>query len=414
MQLNARNADLQSMVDILTTQHALKYDAVVGARNLRVEHGVLVVTGDDVVMDEHGVTRVEGKYRPTVVADEGLADKLGIPVPYLKRLRASNVDLYDANVNGWLSGVPTWGQTGPLERGDRADNRSFLIRCFKAADNSVEGICRAVLSQNFKVIDNLDVLVAALTGIQESGVEVNITGCDLTERRMRVRIESPSVAALAPTLLEHYRSPFSTRDGDGGVVRPHWGFEAAAREGQGYEPGTEPVVFAGFEISNSETGGGAFTLTPRLVIQICRNGLTIQADALRSIHLGGKMEEGLVKWSDETREKEVALVTAKARDAVATFLDVEYVTRTITKLEEKAGKPVTNPQDTIEKVSTQLRFTQERREQVLDFFIRGGQMTAAGVLNAVTAAAQVVEDADDAAELESLGVKAMELAASFA
>jgi len=34
-----------------------------------------------------------------------MADKLGIPVAYLRRLRAEHLALYDANVNGWLRGV---------------------------------------------------------------------------------------------------------------------------------------------------------------------------------------------------------------------------------------------------------------------------------------------------------------------
>ena len=51
--------------------------------------------------------------------------------------------------------------------------------------------------------------------------------------------------------------------------------------------GAEPIVFAGFVISNSETGGGAFSVTPRLVVKVCNNGLTITADALRAIKATG-------------------------------------------------------------------------------------------------------------------------------
>ncbi len=46
-----------------------------------------------------------------------LADKLGIPLPDLHRMHADAVDLYDANVNGWLA---------------RTDRR-FLIRVLAAA-----------------------------------------------------------------------------------------------------------------------------------------------------------------------------------------------------------------------------------------------------------------------------------------
>ena len=46
------------------------------------------------------------------------------------------------------------------------------------------------------------------------------------------------------------------------------------------------MVFAGWVLSNSETGCGAFTITPRLVVHVCRNGMTITKDALRAVHLG--------------------------------------------------------------------------------------------------------------------------------
>ena len=56
------------------------------------------------------------------------------------------------------------------------------------------------------------------------------------------------------------------------------------------------MVFAGFVITNSETGCGAFSLTPRLVVQVCRNGMTITRDAMRVVHLGERLDQGVVTW----------------------------------------------------------------------------------------------------------------------
>ncbi|MDN5853346.1 MAG: hypothetical protein L0K86_10970 [Actinomycetia bacterium] len=53
-----------------------------------------------------GVTVGETVLRPTAVADAGIAEKLGIPLPYLRRLRAEQIGLYDANVNTWLGDDP--------------------------------------------------------------------------------------------------------------------------------------------------------------------------------------------------------------------------------------------------------------------------------------------------------------------
>jgi hypothetical protein len=49
-----------------------------------------------------------------------------------------------------------------------------------------------------------------------------------------------------------------------------------------------PLVFAGFVISNSETGHGSFKITP----QICDNGLTLTQPSLTEVHLGGRLPTG--------------------------------------------------------------------------------------------------------------------------
>jgi hypothetical protein len=68
-------------------------------------------------------------------------------------------------------------------------------------------------------------------------------------------------------------------------------------------------VFAGFVISNSETGCGAFTLTPRLIVQVCRNGMTIIKDAIRAVHLGS----GLLPSSGRHRAGHRSRVVADRR-----------------------------------------------------------------------------------------------------
>ena len=57
-----------------------------------------------------------------------------------------------------------------------------------------------------------------------------------------------------------------------------------------------------------------------------------------------------------------------------------------------------------------VRFTDEQQAAILDHFIGGRTRTAGGVLQAVTSAAQVQDDADVAYELERLGLRAMTLA----
>lgn len=407
---SARNATLEDLATLLKEQHARKVDVVAPATAIQSVEGLLVVKGAEAEITEAGVTQTDGVYRPTSVCDEGVAEKLQIPLAYVRRLRSERPDLYDANVNGWLHGNVTPGVDD--NQAGLPDARKFLLRCFKGDDGESVGVARALLSDSYKIVDNLDVLTAALDGVRQAGAAIDIDGCDLTDRRMYVRIVAPGIKALAPALLANYRSPFR----DGGVQRAgngHWGFEAARREGMGYDAGSEPVVFGGFVLSNSETGGGAFSITPRLVIQICKNGLCITEDVLRSVHLGSKMDEGVIKWSDDTQQKNIALVTAKTRDAVATFLDTSYMEKVISRIEEKAGVEIAKPVDDVKTIGKKLTFDEATIDGVLEHFMRGSDMTAGGVMNAVTSFAQTVDDADKAYEIEQQGLRALDLAAAL-
>jgi hypothetical protein len=265
-----RNAALEDLAALLRDQQARKVDIVTPATAIRASGGHLVVDSSVPLIGPGGVTMTAGTYRPTEVCDQGIADKLGIPAAYLRRLREQRPALYDANVNGWLGG----------------DDRRFLIRCLRGQDGG--GAARAFLSDEYKIIDSLDVLMAALEGIRGCGVPVQVAGCDLADRRMYVRVTCEDVAVLAPTLLAGYRSPFTVAAG-----------------------ADNPVVFAGFVLSNSETGCGAFTLTPRLVVRVCDNGMTITRDAIRAVHLGERLGEGIVTWSGTTQDKILELITAK-------------------------------------------------------------------------------------------------------
>jgi hypothetical protein len=323
-----RNVTLADLAGLLRDQQARKVDVVAPASAIHAAQGQLMIEGTDPVIDDNGVTLSTGTYSPTEVCDQGLADKLGIPAAYLRRTREQRPGLYDANVNGWLAG----------------DSRKFLIRCLRPATGTGQGAARAFLSDGYKRIDNLDVLMAALDGVRQARVPAEVDGCDLTERKMYVRVVCEQVRALAPALLGGYRSPYTGASG-----------------------ADNPVVFAGFVISNSETGCGAFTLTPRLVVQVCRNGMTITRDAIRAVHLGERLDEGVVTWSGNTLDKTLALITARTTDAVTTFLEPGYVSRAVAAITAQAGHELADPAQAVAVVSQRLRFTEPQQSEILAF-----------------------------------------------
>jgi hypothetical protein len=370
--LTARNSSIEDLVALLRGQQARKVDVVAPASAIRSDGGLIMLDGAVPQLTEDGVTMTAGAYRPTDVCDAGIADKLGIPAGYLKRMRASRPGLFDANVNGWLAG----------------DDRSFFVRCLRSGGGQA-GVARAWLSDGYKPIDHLDTLMAVFDGIRAAGQDVTIDSCDLTERRMYVRVRCEAVQVLAPALLSDYKSPFT-----------------------GARGADNPVVFAGFVVANSETGCGACTVTPRLVAQVCANGMTITRDAVRAVHLGERMEEG-VRWSGDTLDRQLALVTAKARDAVKAFLSPGYAERIVRGLEKQAGHPVADAARTVEVISGRLRYSEAQQAEILDHFIKGGDLTAGGIMHAVTSVAQVQADGDAAWDLENTALDALTLAAAL-
>lgn len=398
----ARNASLPDLVEILRAKHTLKLDVV--ANSLAIvprRDGLLDVEyPEPILLDDGLLTR--GTYRPTAIFDEGLAEKLGIPVAYLKRLRATRPDLWAANVAGWLHGWPgTTSDLGTVAGAD-PDPRQQLLRLFRPAtlDDSV-GVARAFLSDTYKVMDDLDVLTAALDAVKESGVNVEIVGCDLSDRRMSVKVAAPEIYAYADTLLRDYRNPFSRgarRAGDGSGPFP--------TDGSG-----RPIVFAGFVLSNSEVGGGAASLTPRLTIEICSNGMTVNRDIVRAVHLGRRLGSGVVQWSDETQQRNLDLVASMTKDAVRTFLNVDYVTAKVAEIESNGRKPIV-VEAQVRHVANTLAFTEDQTTALVNHFMLGGQMTAMGVANAVTSVAQTIADPDVANELEGRAFEAIEVAAN--
>ena len=122
----------------------------------------------------------------------------------------------------------------------------------------------------------------------------------------------------------------------------------------------------------------------------------------------------MVRWSGDTQDALLGLVVKQARDAVRTFLDRDYVRAKLAEIARHAGVPIRDPQVTLEHVGKALRFGAEQQATILAHFVSGGDVTSGGVLHAVTSAAQTLEDADAAHELERVGLRAMALAAAHA
>lgn len=370
-----RKTDFETLLATLDEQQDRKVDVVVPATNICFGGGDLRVLRSDLEpqLTPDGVKSPVQVFRPTDVFDEGLAERLGrgiVTGRMLRKLRAEGwTDIVDGTLNALIHGKGEVRE--PL-------TKSVLVRALKDADGGETGTARAVLSNSYKIVDHIETLRAAMRGMQAAGLGAgNIAQADLTGRRMYVTVTAPQIKALAPELLKGYRSPFTGQTGS-----------------------DNPTVFAGFVLSNSETGHGSFSVTPRLVVEVCTNGMTIKRDVVSARHLGAKLDDGVIRYSDETRQANLQLITSQAADAVRTFLDVDYMRKVIDEMTEQAGHEVKETEKAVKEITQKIECP-ALYDDVLTAFIKGGQTTRGGLVQAVTAAAQSADiDADLAFQME--------------
>lgn len=431
MDRTVRLADLATIREHLLKERARRLDVVVSRRMIGYYGGQLMVDAGQAtqIVSDEGVTSAAGVYRPTVTGVETLGKVLGIDVGFLKRLYDENparTDIIDAIVNGRLHGETSGEVTDDPEFPPYPGN--VMCRLLKKAegDDGDDGVFRAMVSPRFRTdMDNFDVATAVMEGIRQAGVDAIPDVCSLTDRKMTLRFVVPSMALLAPDLLKGYRSPL---DGPGGVKRAgldregmrfrvesgwrEWAIPealaAAAREGQGYRPGEEPVVFAGLVVTNGDTGGAARTIAPQIRIRICKNGLTLLAESNRKTHLGSTQSEGVVAYAADTMDAELALITKQARDAVAAYLNPVWFGEQVRGIEALARRPMENPEQVIREVTKAAKFTEAETGGVWDMFVRGGAVPVVGSLgNAITAYSQVIANPDRATELDAKALPLM-------
>ena len=438
-----RLADLATIHSRLLADRLRRLDVVVNRRMISWEDGWLMVhAGESTnIAGDEGVTSAAGLYRPTVTGIETLGKMLGIDIGYMKKLYAEDparTDIISAMINGRLHGsILGMADIESMFPPDYAPYQGKLMLRLLKPDGAEEGLFRAMLSPRFRLtMDNLDVATAVMDGIAASGVRAIPDTCSLTDRKMTLRFVAPDIAAMAPKFLEGYRSPL---DGPGGVQRAgmdrpgmrmrvesswrEWtipdALRAAAREGQGYPEGQEPVVFGGFIVTNGDSGGSSRAIYPQVRIRLCKNGLTLMAEGDRRVHLGSAQSEGVVEYAADTMAKELELIAKQTRDAVQTYLDEGWFTQQVAEIEDLAetpmGRDAKEAEQVIRNVTRAAKYTQAETEAVWDMFLRGGAVPRVGSLgSAVTAASQTIEDADRAVKMDAEALPLMREAARLA
>jgi len=341
-----RRKNLQELAIELDRQRATKRDYVADTRATRVL--LKEREGSDIPVPVFEV-REQGEFPMRDHFHTQLATAMKIPRPYYEKMRAEAPALLAGNVNHWL-------QESPLRR---------MVR-------TLEGDARALMSDSYRPLDNDELAEAIFPALGEAKVE--IVSAEITERRMYVQATTERLRA-------------DVKRGD--------------------------TVQAGIIISNSEIGAGSLRVETMLYRLICLNGM-ISGLALRKKHVGRKAEiiEGASEfYRDDTRKADDHAFFLKVRDTVAGVLSEENFNQHVEKLRGAAERLVTgNPAEAVEVLARQLELRDTEKGSVLSNLIKGADLSAWGMANAVTAVAHDVTDYDRGVELERAGAQIIELA----
>lgn len=318
--------NLQSLIQELERQRPLKWDKKLGSSMLRMamEGGKVGLAIED-----------DKLYSITRPCHAQIAERLEIPLKYYSRMETDAPELLMENLNTWL------------ER----NGKDFFVR---GLGDSI----RALLSDRYRVIDNLDFLYCSLNELQAH--ETKIEDCFLSETEMYVKVKSVRLRDFVK----------------------HRGDE----------------IVGGLLFTNSETGHKALRIEPRIFRVMCSNGMVIEQLTSRQVHLGNGNGEGddLVYLS----------IRRSIRELFGRFGEVVQVLRDSTEIK------IRNIQLVINNLVDRYALSEGQKEHILMAFGAEPDYSQYGLANAITMAAQMEEKWEDSLELEKLGGKIVALPAT--
>jgi hypothetical protein len=285
-----------------------------------------------------------GQFPLQPLAHRQLGTFTNIPAQYYDRMKTDTPDLLASNVNRWLERMP--------------NDRKRMVR-------TLGGDSRAILSNGYQRVEHEEIAEVALPVLHDLP-SVRITSCQITDARLYIHFVVPGVQG-------------EVKVGD--------------------------VVQAGGIISNSEVGLGAVSVSGLIWRLWCLNGATT-GDTFRRSHVGRKVEDTEELWADDTRKSDDRTILLKVRDMVRAVVDETRFKAQLAKLRELAdpsAKITGNVVSAVEVLSNKLVLPEAIRPNILKSLAEGGDLTAWGIVNAVTAQAHTSTDYDNAVDLERAG-----------
>ena len=326
----------------LQRQNEAKRDFISPAQMLRLDED------GETFEITHPSTGAQEPFGTTDLFHRQIGSALNIPAKYYDAMRFQKPELLAENVNAWFA--------------DREQN--YMVRSMDYGNGRV---ARALLSDRYRRIDNLEIASAVLPLF--AGQEgMQIASSEVTENRLYLKIVN-------------------------------------ARLEMEVVPGD--YVQAGVVISNSEVGLGAVSVQPLVYRLVCTNGMIANDFGERRAHIGRAskaIEDSFAVYTDETIEAEDKAFMLKLRDtALAAFQEARF-RQIVGRLQDAVQARITGRvQDVIELTGKAYDLNQGEQDDVLNYLIQGGDLSLYGLSNAITRASQNIDSYDRATTLESIG-----------
>ncbi len=333
-----------------------------------------------------------------------LSPRLGIPGKYYRRMQDDAQSLLCQNVNYWLS-----------KEGE--DNKNRLVRISRDS-------IRAVLSDRFRPIDNLDVVTTAVQAVTDTKDPENYAGdarCfnwSLSPTHLDVCFVNPGIVIDLNNLdkgiqvgLKHHK------EGKGGGTQFVYAgsIQESGNQSQGgwfrKTDGDDGghYVFPAARIRNSETGFGSLKAMSGLYEAVCDNTCWIGTN-LAKTHLGSQLEEGEEVFSSDTYKKMNSVIFSKVRDIIKAVFSPENLMLNAKRMKGLADviMPLSDVQDHLVKLPG---LTDEIRDEILNSYkpLQADRQTLLDAQRAITKSAQSFSDhPDKSLMLEDLGGRIVE------
>lgn len=326
----------------LDRQNNAKKDYLLDTRSMHMD-----ATDDDVTVSvTNDNTHQTLILRVNEIAHNQIGTNLGIPSKYYDKMRNENPQLLAHNVNSWFN----------------LDPKRRMLR-------TMDGTARAFLSDRYHRIDNYEIAQAVLPILNEiCDIQNAQNSFEVTDQRLYLKVVNPRLTTE--------------------VV-----------------PGD--VVQSGILITNSEVGMGSVTIQPLVYRLVCSNGMVVNDAKTRKYHVGkgNEANEDFTLYSDETLMADDHALMMKIQDTMRAVVEQTRFEKVVDLMRQARGATITsnNIPAMVELAGSDFGYTKQEGQGILNYLIRGGDMSLYGFANATTRYAQDVPSYDRSTALESVG-----------